>query len=66
MKIVIVGQGYVGLPLAIAAGKSGYEVVGFDSNENLVQKLNLGLSHVEDIPSIELEKLIKSGNYIAT
>ena len=51
MKIVVIGQGYVGLPIAMHAAKSGYEVVGFDLNSELVSDLNYGKSHIEDISS---------------
>ena len=66
MKVVIVGQGYVGLPLAIAAATNGHEVLGFDLNENLVNSLNKGHSHVEDIDSGELSNLISIGKYQAS
>lgn len=66
MKIVVIGQGYVGLPIAMHAAKAGYDVVGFDLNSNLVSDLNSGNSHIEDIPNIELAKVVQSGSYIAT
>lgn len=66
MKVAVVGQGYVGLPLAIAAAKSGFEVVGFDLNESLVIKLNNGESHIEDIADLELQDLISRKVYSAT
>jgi UDP-N-acetyl-D-glucosamine dehydrogenase len=66
MKIVVIGQGYVGLPIALYAANAGYEVVGFDLNTKLVSDLNSGKSHIEDIPDSELAKIIKSGSYIAT
>jgi UDP-N-acetyl-D-glucosamine dehydrogenase len=65
-KIAIVGQGYVGLPLAMAACSSGFKVVGIDENEEKVQKLNSGISGVEDIDGSSLLKFIHSGSYIAT
>jgi UDP-N-acetyl-D-glucosamine dehydrogenase len=48
MKVVIIGQGYVGLNLSIMASKN-HMVVGFDINESLVENLNLGKSHIEGI-----------------
>ena len=66
MKIAIVGQGYVGLPLAIKAGNAGHEVIGFDVSDELVERLNSGISHVEDVDSSELQNLINSGFYRAT
>jgi UDP-N-acetyl-D-glucosamine dehydrogenase len=65
MKIAVIGQGYVGLTIsAFAAGTCS--VVGFDSNSKLVTQLNDGKSHIEDIDSVHLAALIKSGKYIAT
>ena len=66
MKIVIIGQGYVGLPIAVAAAIAGHEVIGFDINKDLVAALNSGESHIEDIPSFELAKLVQERKYIAT
>lgn len=62
-KVAIIGQGYVGLPLAIAAAESGYEVIGIDNDEKRVERLNQGRSDIEDISSHRLEKVIHSGNY---
>lgn len=64
--VAIVGQGYVGLPLAVAAAESGWKVVGVDSSEQLVTNLNGGISHVEDISDERLSKLINKKLYRAT
>ena len=48
IKISIVGQGYVGLPLAITSSKAGYEVIGIDSNDQKVSQLNNYQSPIED------------------
>lgn len=66
MKVVIVGQGYVGLPLAMSICAAGHEVIGFDLNSKIVTDLNSGISHIEDIDSIVLKKWISSGKYRAT
>lgn len=47
----IVGMGYVGLPLALAALKSGFRVIGFDIDEARVDLLNRGESGMKHIPS---------------
>jgi UDP-N-acetyl-D-glucosamine dehydrogenase len=60
MKVSIIGQGYVGLSLAVSAAKAGHNVVGFDVNESLVAQLAVGKSHVE---GVELHGI---GNYHAT
>lgn len=66
MKVVIIGQGYVGLPLAMSICSAGHEVVGFDLNTKIVSELNLGISHIEDIDSKLLSNWIASGKYVAT
>jgi UDP-N-acetyl-D-glucosamine dehydrogenase len=64
-KVVVVGQGYVGLTIAAFAGNF-FDVVGFDNNEKIVSQLNNGISHIEGVESAHLKKLVKSENYFAT
>ena len=61
LKVAIVGQGYVGLPLAMAAIGAGNSVVGIDSDAGLVASLSSGLSVIEDVSNSELAAAIKSG-----
>ena len=63
--VSIIGLGYVGLPLAVAVAKSGFEVVGIDSDEKKVIDINNGQSSIEDIEGYELSDLIKSGRFKA-
>jgi UDP-N-acetyl-D-glucosamine dehydrogenase len=65
MKVAVIGQGYVGLTIAVYASEH-YEVVGFDSNQKLVEQLNDGVSHIEGVQSAMLANRIKAGRYIAT
>jgi UDP-N-acetyl-D-glucosamine dehydrogenase len=65
MKVAIIGQGYVGLTIAVFASKVN-QVVGFDKSEKLVERLNQGISHIEGISSRELKTAIDSGNYRST
>jgi UDP-N-acetyl-D-mannosaminuronic acid dehydrogenase len=60
-KIVVVGTGYVGLPLAIMLARAGYEVVGVDIEENVVNGINTGLLHLaeEDIKRIFKEPAVR-------
>jgi len=48
-KVAVIGQGYVGLPLALAATEAGYEVVGIDTDAARVSGLNAGKSPIGDI-----------------
>jgi UDP-N-acetyl-D-glucosamine dehydrogenase len=60
------GQGYVGLPVAMRAVARGYSVVGFDVDEGRVKRLNAGESYVEDISDEILQEALASGRYRAT
>ena len=64
--IGIVGLGYVGLPLAVEFAEAGYTVLGFDVTKCVVDGINAGRSHVQDIPSPRLAKLVKAGKLAAT
>ena len=65
MKVAIIGQGYVGLTISAFAGEF-YEVVGFDSNQRIVDQLNSGVSHIEGVENSDLQKWIKADRYHAT
>ena len=65
MKVVIIGQGYVGLTISAFAGEF-FEVVGFDNNQRIVDQLNSGVSHIEGVESSVLQNWIKAGRYLAT
>ena len=65
-KVVVIGQGYVGLPLAIAIAEAGHEVIGFDLNAELAKRLNLGSSHIEDVSDSTLKDLISKSKYKAS
>lgn len=58
-KIGVVGLGYVGLPLAIAAAEEGFEVFGVDMSTDKVDLLNNGQSYVDDIPDTRLIPLVE-------
>jgi UDP-N-acetyl-D-glucosamine dehydrogenase len=66
MDVVVIGQGYVGLTIAVEAAKAGHTVLGFDVSEGLVEQLNSGKSHIEGVKSSELALSITAGSYRAT
>ena len=66
VQVSIIGQGYVGLPLAISLANFGYSVFGIDTDEDKVLGLNKGKSSIEDISDQEVLTAINSGQYIAT
>jgi UDP-N-acetyl-D-glucosamine dehydrogenase len=66
MRVAIIGQGYVGLTIAVGAAGSGHKVIGFDVNDGLVAALNSGTSHIEGITDASLSGFIASGAYKAS
>ncbi|MFI5863835.1 nucleotide sugar dehydrogenase [Streptomyces sp. NPDC051546] len=66
MRVVVVGQGYVGLPLAIRAAEVGHQVVGYDVDARRVKSLAAGESYVEDVSSARLAKALELGTYQAS
>lgn len=66
MRVAIVGQGYVGLPLAISAANAGHKVVGIDSNPDLVSKILEGKSPIGDLSDMDIATAISSGRYHAS
>jgi UDP-N-acetyl-D-glucosamine dehydrogenase len=66
MRVAIIGQGYVGLTIAVGAAGAGHSVVGFDVNDHLVAALNAGTSHIEGVSDAALAGFIASGTYKAS
>ena len=65
-KLVVVGQGYVGLPIAMRAVEAGFDVVGLEVDPVRVQALQTGRSYVEDVPDHTLGAAVASGRYAAS
>jgi UDP-N-acetyl-D-glucosamine dehydrogenase len=66
MQITVVGQGYVGLPLAIAASIAKYTVFGLDNNQEKISALNSGKSTIEDLSDKSIRQGIESKCYLPT
>jgi len=64
--VVVVGLGYVGLPLACALAEAGHHVIGIDAASTKVEGINAGRSHIEDIPADTVGRLIEAGRLTAT
>ncbi len=62
----VMGFGYVGLPLAVELADAGYSVVGFDVSQEVVELVNSGESHVQDVPTKRLKPFVESGRISAT
>jgi UDP-N-acetyl-D-glucosamine dehydrogenase len=65
MRVSIIGQGYVGLTISVFAAEH-HTVLGFDKNQNLVDALNTGKSHIEGVETADLARLIATGKYKAS
>ena len=65
-RVSIIGQGYVGLPLAVEFAKAGFPVTGHDTDPDRAAALASGRSHIPDVPSEQLQALLRSGRYHAT
>ncbi len=66
MRVAIIGQGYVGLTIAVGAAGAGHSVVGFDLNNDLITQLNAGHSHIEGISDADLADVIANKSYEAS
>ncbi|PYP50979.1 MAG: UDP-N-acetyl-D-glucosamine dehydrogenase [Gemmatimonadetes bacterium] len=64
--IGIVGLGYVGLPLAMEFARAGFRVLGFDVSRGVVEGLNQGRSHVQDVASADVARFAQVGKFAAT
>ena len=61
VDLVVVGLGYVGLPLAQAACGAGLSVTGLDLNTEIVEGLNAGRSHVDDLSAEDISAMLAAG-----
>lgn len=64
-RVVVVGQGYVGLPVAMRSSEIGFPTIGFEPDPRRLASLQRGESYVEDVPSAQLQHALSVG-YVAT
>lgn len=65
-RVAVMGQGYVGLPLAVEFAKAGFSVTGIDPDISKVEALNRGESYIPDVESRTIRHLLEGGRYRAT
>ena len=65
-RVSVIGLGYVGLPLAIEIGKAGFNVIGIDTDEEKVEKINSKNSYIPDVTKETLNGLVSQRKLIAT
>ncbi|HLR96878.1 MAG TPA: NAD(P)-binding domain-containing protein, partial [Jiangellaceae bacterium] len=61
VDLVVVGLGYVGLPLVYEAVHAGMSVRGYDVNQGVVDGLNRGASHIDDLSDEAVAELVERG-----
>jgi len=66
LTAAIVGQGYVGLPVAMRAVEAGMTVIGLDVDEAKVEHLAAGRSHIDDVTDADVAAALASGRYRPT
>ena len=66
ISIAIVGQGYVGLPLAVKSAESNFKVWGIESKESKLMLLEKGKSYIEGVSEKAIQYLLANGNYNPT
>ena len=65
-RVGVIGLGYVGLPLAVAFGESGHDVLGFEVDDSKVAAIGRGESYIPDIEATAVAALVKAGRFNAT
>ena len=65
-RVGVIGLGYVGLPLAIEFGQAGFEVIGFEVDDSKTAAINAGNSHIGDVASASVKRLIDGERLRAT
>ncbi len=65
-RVGILGLGYVGLPLAAVFAEAGFHVVGIDPDQRKVDTICRGESHIQDVPSEQVARLVAAGKLDAT
>lgn len=61
VDVVILGLGYVGLPLAQEATRAGLSVLGLDVKPSIVDALNASRSHIDDLSDEDVSEMIRGG-----
>src|SRR5512133_1904779 len=64
--VVVLGLGYVGLPLAVVFAEAGYKVIGVDPIVEKVDAINRGESYILDVPAETVSRLVNSGKLRAS
>ena len=63
--VLVVGMGYVGLPIAVRAAEIGHHVIGVDTSAGKIDAINNGLSYVEDVSNERVMDALRAGTLMA-
>jgi UDP-N-acetyl-D-glucosamine dehydrogenase len=66
VSVAVVGLGYVGLPLAVSYAEARFPTIGYDTDPELIQMLNRGNSHIDDVSSERLMAVTSAGRFAVT
>ena len=58
-KIGVIGLGYVGLPLAVEYADKGFTVIGIDTDERKVSKINSAINYIEDVEDENIPEFLR-------
>ena len=64
IRVAVIGQGYVGLPLALSFAARGFKTFGIDNNAERIKKLVEGKSFITDVADAEISGLVKRGMFV--
>jgi len=64
--LLVVGQGYVGLPMALRAVEKGFDVIGLDLNAKVAADLNAGVSHIDDVSDADVAAALAKSYWATT
>lgn len=62
-RVVVLGQGYVGLPVSLRAVEAGYDVVGFDVDAHRVAMINSGRTYIDDVTDADMAAALATGRF---
>ncbi|MCK4915973.1 MAG: UDP-N-acetyl-D-glucosamine dehydrogenase, partial [Candidatus Eisenbacteria sp.] len=65
-RLAVIGLGYVGLPLSMEFARSGFHVVGIDTDAEKVRLLGEGESYIQDVPAEWIRDALDAGTFEAT
>lgn len=66
VTVGVIGLGYVGLPLAVEIAQSGLRAIGFDVQDSVVESINAGRTHIQDLTDADVKAVVESGKLEAT